>query len=223
MSTMTDLNATIRTETGKGFARRARMNGQVPAVVYGANSKVEALYCESKDIVKVLRSVRGLNTLLNLKVEGGASRRVLIQDYQIHPVRRTLVHCDFIDVSSDQKITVKVPIRLDGKTEFEKAGGKRQVVFRELKVRCAPDAIPEAIVVNMEGLEELRVRLSELVAPEGTELLYRIDQPVVILKSVLEEEEEEEGEGEEAAAEGDEAKADESDDKDKKDKKDKKD
>lgn len=208
MSTMTDLKATVRTDRGKGFARRARVAGNIPAVVYGSDSKVESLYCQSKEVVKILRSERGLNTLVNLQFEGGATRRCLITDYQIHPVRRTLVHCDFLDVSSDRKIVVKVPVRFEGKAEYEKSGGRRHVVFRELKVRCAPDAIPEAITVPMEELKTLRVKLSELTAPEGSELIYRIDQPVVILKAVIEEEEEEEeGEGEGEAAEGDEAAA----------------
>jgi large subunit ribosomal protein L25 len=204
MSTAVPLQATIRTETGKGKARRARAAGNVPAVLYGPETAAESLYCDSKEVARILRTPTGVNTLIALNVEGKETRNVLIRDYQIHPIRRTLLHCDFFDVGGDRLITVRVPINFAGRTEAEKAGSKRQVVMRDLRVRCRPDAIPQELMVDMTQIMAQQVRISEVQIPEGAEVLYRVDQPVVTFK-VIEDDEEEEAEGEaeaEAEAEG---------------------
>jgi len=182
-----ELKATLRTTTGKGPARQSRMHGQVPAVLYGPDTENLALDVEAREVAKLLRRASGANTLVNLSIEGKESRRVLIREYQIHPVKRTLVHVDFYDVTSDNKVVVKVPMRFLGKSEFEKQGGSRQVVLRELRVRCAPDRIPDALTVDMDSLTAMRVRISEVPVPEGVEIVYRIDQPVVQLKTLSDE------------------------------------
>jgi large subunit ribosomal protein L25 len=146
-----------------------------------------------------------VNTLVNLSIDGKEARRVLIREYQIHPVKRTLVHVDFYDCTSDRKVLVKVPLRFLGKSEFEKQGGSRQVVLRELRVRCAPDAIPEYLDIQMDSLTAMRVRISEVPVPAGAEIVYRIDQPVVQLKNVSDEPEA--GAGAAAPAEGEAAPA----------------
>lgn len=204
MSTAVPLNATIRTDTGKGKARRARAAGRVPAVLYGPETAAESLYCDSKEVARILRTPTGVNTLIALNVEGKGARNVLIRDYQIHPIRRTLLHCDFFDVSSDRLITVRVPINFTGRTEAEKAGSKRQVVMRDLRLRCHPDAIPQELIVDMSEITAAAVRISEVPIPEGAEVLYRVDQPVITIKMVVDDEEleDEDGEGEgEAEAE----------------------
>ncbi len=182
-----ELKATSRTTSGKGPARQSRMRGQVPAVLYGAETENLALEVEAREVAKLLRRASGVNTLVNLAIDGKESRRVLIREYQIHPVKRTLVHVDFYDCTSDRKVLVKVPLRFIGKSEFEKQGGARQVVLRELRVRCAPDAIPEYLDVQMDNLTAMRVRISEVPVPPGSEIIYRIDQPVVQLKNVSDE------------------------------------
>ena len=201
MNAAIELKATRRTSRGKGLARKARVTGQVPAVVYGPETESAALTVEARDVAKILRRSAGVNTLVHLVVDGEASRRVLIRDYQIHPVKRTLLHVDFYDVGADRTVLVKVPIRFEGRSELEKAGARRQVVLRELRVRCTPDAIPEALVLDLTGTSMSRVRISEMPVPEGVEVIYRVDQPVLMLKAQTDEPEEGEG-GEEA--EGDE-------------------
>lgn len=183
-----ELKATLRTTTGKGPARQSRMHGQVPAILYGPDTENLSLDVEAREVAKLLRRASGANTLVNLAIDGKETRRVLIREYQIHPVKRTLVHVDFYDVSTDNKVVVKVPLRFTGKSEFEKQGGSRQVVLRELRVRCAPDLIPDALTIDMETLTAMRVRISEISVPEGVEIVYRIDQPVVQLKTLSDDE-----------------------------------
>lgn len=197
-----ELKATVRTTIGKGPARQARLRGQVPAVLYGPETESLALDVEAREVAKILRKSTGVNTLVSLQIEGRDPRRVLIREYQIHPVKRTLVHVDFYDVTGDRKVMVKVPLSFVGKSEFEKQGGSRQVVLRELHLRCAPDAIPACLEVNMDGLTAMRVRISEVPVPEGIELVYRVDQPVVQLKNLSDDEP-----GAGAAAEGEAAPA----------------
>lgn len=182
-----ELKATLRTTSGKGPARQSRIRGQVPAVLYGPDTENLALDVEARDVAKLLRRASGTNTLVNLAIDGRETRRVLIREYQIHPVKRTLVHVDFFDVNSDRKVVVKVPLYFTGKTEFEKQGGSRQVVLRELRVRCAPDAIPDKLEINMDGMTAMRVRISEVPLPPGVEVVYRVDQPVVQLKLLSDE------------------------------------
>jgi len=182
-----ELKATLRTTIGKGPARQSRMRGHIPAVLYGPETESLALDVEAREVAKLLRRSTGVNTLVSLYVEGREPRKVLIREYQIHPVKRTLVHVDFYDVTGDRKVLVKVPLNFVGRSEFEKQGGSRQVVLRELRVRCAPDAIPAALDINMDTLTAMRVRISEVPVPPGVEVVYRIDQPVVQLKNVSEE------------------------------------
>jgi len=186
MSAAIELKATRRTTTGKGFARKARSAGQVPAVVYGPDTETVALSVEGRDVAKILRRATGVNTLVSLVVDSDEPRRVLIRDYQIHPVKRTLLHVDFYDVGADRTVVVKVPIRFEGRSELEKAGGRRQVVLRELRVRCAPDAIPDHLTLDLTGTKYMRLRISELPMPEGVEPIYRVDQPVLLIKAVAE-------------------------------------
>ena len=90
-----ELKATLRTNTGKGPARQTRLRGQVPAVLYGPETESLSLDVEAREVAKLLRRSTGVNTLVNLNVDGREPRKVLIREYQIHPVKRTLVHVDF--------------------------------------------------------------------------------------------------------------------------------
>ena len=89
------LNAKVREEKGKAFTGKARLKGLIPAEYYGPTKENVHLYCTAGDVARVLRRSAGVNTLVQLAIEGGGTFPVLIREYQLHPVKRTLLHVDF--------------------------------------------------------------------------------------------------------------------------------
>ena len=150
MSTVV-LEAAARSETGKGVNRRLRSAGMVPAVVYGIGTEdVLNVALKPIDVVRILKSEMGANTLATLQVDGKEGPKVLIKDYQIHPVKRTLIHVDLLAVKDDQPVRVLVPVNYLGQSPLEKMGAKRRVLSRDVLVSCLPGDIPTAISYSME-------------------------------------------------------------------------
>ena len=205
MSTVA-LQANGRQETGKGANRRLRAAGSVPAVVYGVGTD-ETLNVAVKpiDIVRVLKSTMGANTVLQLEVDGKAGPKVLIKDYQLHPVKRTLLHVDLLAVSDDKPVRVPVPVDYLGVSPLEKLGAKRRVLSRTVLVSCLPGDIPEKLEYSMEGIERpVVVYASELQLPGNVTPAYKHDFAVVSVRAKggrKLEEEAEGGEAEEASEE----------------------
>lgn len=154
--------ATERTDFGKGAARRARRDKQIPVVIYSSTSETSHLLLPSHDTFLALKG--NFNALVELQV-GGESRLALTKDVQLHPVRRTIEHVDFVAVKRGEKVSVDVPIRAEG----ESASGTIHVVeLNALTVTADATAIPEAITVDIEGLEDgTTVRVEDLALPEG--------------------------------------------------------
>jgi large subunit ribosomal protein L25 len=201
------IEATIRTETGKENARKVRNDAMIPAICYGPSLESLSIVCDPRPIKKVIMSRRGVNTLVALKVDGEPQpRRVFIKDYQIHPVKRRLLHCDFYQVDESREVTMNVPVVVVGKSVGEKAGGRLHKVLRTIKLRSRVADIPESVEVDVSELsigEQLKI--SDIEIPEGCQSLYRLEHPVVVINAArgieeLEEAEEEEVE-EEAATE----------------------
>jgi large subunit ribosomal protein L25 len=152
------LEAVKRTTTGKNEARRTRMAGKIPAVIYGAQKAgdkpaPEQVEVDPKPFLKILHSSSGLNTLITLKVQGGSDARVLVREVQLDPVSQHPLHADFYRVNMDRKITVTVPIMLRGESRGVKVdGGVLDFVHREIEVSCLPAEIPNAIEVDISNL-----------------------------------------------------------------------
>ncbi|MFT5442829.1 MAG: large subunit ribosomal protein L25 [Myxococcota bacterium] len=176
------LSVEIRTETGKGAARRLRAVGRAPAVLYGHGKAPVSLTVNSKELDVLLRSSHaGMNTLIDLD---GASevkgRVVLVKDIQRHPVARTLVHVDFFEIDTSEKIHVSVPIRLIGSPVGVKLGGILEHTMREIDLACLPTAIPDSLDIDIADLdigESLHV--SDLTFPDGVESTLDTALPVV--------------------------------------------
>ena len=157
------LEAVRRDSLGKNNAGRMRSGGRIPAVVYGAKQASESLAVDPKQLLHILHSEGGVNTLIKLKVEGaGADTHVLVKEYQIHPVTQHLLHADFYRVAMDKITRVTVPVHLTGEAKGIKAeGGIVDFVHREVVVECLPADIPRHIVVDVTELmlhDGVRVR-----------------------------------------------------------------
>jgi large subunit ribosomal protein L25 len=152
------LDAVKRSTRGKNEARRLRVAGKIPAVLYGAQKAgdapaPEAVSVDPKPFMRILHSKSGLNTLITLKVQGTADTRVLVKNVQLDPITHHPLHADFYRVNMDRKIQVTVPVLLKGESRGVKQdGGVLDFVHREIVVEVLPANIPDSIEVDISEL-----------------------------------------------------------------------
>lgn len=176
---MTNVTATPRTEHGKGAARRLRNAGQIPAVAYGKDLAAMPLAIAPKEIVNVLKSERGQNSVLQMKA-GAKELLVMIKDYSIHPVTRSLEHVDFVEVKLDRVVDVEIPLLMTGKAKGVTDGGLLRQVYRTLPVRCLPDRIPLKVEADVTELElGDHIAPKDLKLPEGVEVRLPENQTLI--------------------------------------------
>src|ERR1041384_6782737 len=137
------LEAKKRDGRGKNEARRLRVSGQIPAVVYGARKEGQLpegvpVAVDPKEVLRILHSESGANTLINLKLDGGESR-VMVRDYQLDPITHQLLHADFYQLAMDKAITVPVPVIVKGEAG---GGGQTRGGARVLAPPHHPDTEP---------------------------------------------------------------------------------
>jgi large subunit ribosomal protein L25 len=172
MSTMQTLTAATRTPAGKGETRRLRATGKVPAIAYGKGKTPTALSVMPKEIVTILKSERGQNTLISMKLDGQPDFLAMIKDYSYHPLTRSLEHVDFVQVNLKEAVQVEVPFFTVGKAAGVAAGGILRQVFRTLPVSCLPDRIPAKIEVDVSALNlNEAAATQDLKLPEGVTVM----------------------------------------------------
>jgi large subunit ribosomal protein L25 len=152
------LDAVKRSSRGKNEARRLRVAGQIPAVVYGAQKAGDAVKnipvaVDPKPLMRILHSGSGVNTLITLKVEGDGDSRVLVKQFLVDPITSQLLHADFYRVNMDKKITVTVQVIVKGEPRGVKVeGGVLDFVHREIELETLPADIPSAIEIDVSNL-----------------------------------------------------------------------
>jgi large subunit ribosomal protein L25 len=169
------ITAELRTEFGKGAARRIRRDNKIPAVVYGHGNDVMHLTLPGHDTMMALKH-GGANALLELDIDG-QQQLALAREIQVDPVRRVLEHIDFVAVRKGEKVTVDVPVHVVGDAVSETL-----VVTENSTVQVEAEAtnIPEFIEVSVQGAEVgTQIHASDLVLPEGTTLLVDPETLVV--------------------------------------------
>ncbi len=191
-----DLNVEIRENTGKGFARRLRVAGKAPAVVYGKGMKPVAITFEPKALNAAIATEAGWNTLLTLKgaaeIEG---KVVVLKDLDLHTLRRTVICADFHAIDLTKKGAFMVPVVTVGQSAGEKVGGSLQVIRHELELLCLPTAVPQSVEIDVTALEIGDViHIMDVPAPEGTELVHDVNFTVITVVGHKEEVEAVEGE-----------------------------
>ncbi len=146
--------ATPRTGTfNKNHARRVRVSGLIPAVVYGAGQPSVAVTVDPKLITRILHSDAGHNTIFDLNIEGGESGKAMIVDWQNEPIKGQLLHIDLKRIAMDKKMRVSVPVQLTGTAEGVKTqGGVLSQVLHEVEIECLPGNIPGHIDVDITSL-----------------------------------------------------------------------
>ena len=138
----------------KNAARRVRVEGKIPAVVYGAGSESVAVAVDPKVITRILHSDSGHNTIFDLNVEGSAVVKAMIVDWQHEPIKGKLLHIDLKRIAMDKAMRVSVPIQLIGiPVGVKSQGGILEHVMREVEIECLPGDIPSHLDVDVTGLE----------------------------------------------------------------------
>jgi large subunit ribosomal protein L25 len=198
------LVAELRENFGKGYARRLRATGRIPAVIYGHGTDPQHVSLPGHETMLLLRKA---NAILELDI-AGKNELVLVKDVQKDPVRQLIEHLDLIIVRRGEKVQVEVPIHLEGESF---SGTIAMQDLNTLRLEAEATHIPERITVDIEGAEEgTQIHAKDLVLPSGSTLLDDPDALVVNIvvpaAAVAEEAEGEAAEGEaEEAAEGEEA------------------
>ncbi|MDC3091130.1 50S ribosomal protein L25/general stress protein Ctc [Rickettsiales bacterium] len=134
--------------------KKARNDGKVPAIIYGENKDPILITVDTKIIKKQIQQTGFFSRQFELKI-GNDSHRVLPKDLQLHPVKETIVHLDFLRVGQNTKVTVSVPVRFINENSCEglKQGGVINIVRHDIDVRSPVNKIPEAFEVDLDGLQ----------------------------------------------------------------------
>ena len=200
-----NLTAAVRTETGKGASRRARREGQIPAVLYGHGSDPQHLLLASRDFAAVLRHT-GTNAVLTLDIDG-KEQLALTKSLEIHPIRRNIQHADLLVVRRGEKVTVEVNVIVEGEAI---PGTMVTQDSNTVEIEADVQAIPEQLVVSVEGADiGTQFAAGSITLPDGVSLISDPEMLVVnVVAAPTAEDLESEGAGEaaegEGAAEGDE-------------------
>lgn len=185
------LNADARDAKGKGAARTLRSHGQIPAVIYGHGRDPQALALNARDLDKMLSHIQAESTVIEVTV-GGHIAKTLIREIQRHPIKRQILHVDFQALVAGEKVTVSIPIVLQGIPEGVRLeGGVLDQTLREIEIEVDPSSIPDHVeydVTNMVIGDS--VHISDLKVPEGVEVLDDPETSVAVLaapRAVIEE------------------------------------
>lgn len=216
------LAAHIRTETGKGAARRLRQNNQIPAIFYGPGADPVMLRIEYSHLVDLEKAGKGENAILDLKIQtdqGETTKKVMVKELTVDPLKNTFVHADFYEISNDREITLPIPVHLlNTPLGVAEEGGILQQIRREVTITCFPDKLIEFLEIDISNLNVGdTVRIGDLELPEGIQILEEPNLTVAVVnikgsaladleaEEEAEEELEEAVEGEETEGSGEEA------------------
>ena len=134
----------------KGHARRVRMAGLIPAVIYGAGQPPVAVTVDPRVVTKILHSESGHNTIFDLSISGGEGGKAMIVDWQNEPIKGKLLHIDLKRIAMDKAMRVSVPVQLSGVPAGVKTqGGVLDQILREVEIECLPGDIPDHLDIDV--------------------------------------------------------------------------
>ena len=168
------IEAELRTEFGKGAARRTRRAGRVPAVMYGHGAQARHLSLPEHELMLALKTPNAL-----LRIEGlpGRSGLALPKAVQRNPIKGVIEHVDLIEVRRGEKVTVEIPVRVTGEIF---PGGLLDQQLVQIAVEAEATHIPDGVDVDVEGMQVgAAVHAKDLDLPEGTTL--QVDPEALVL------------------------------------------
>ena len=161
--------------SGSSIAGKVRRAGLVPAVVYGGDIASQPVVLDPKALKKGLKSAYGRNQLFTFVLPGQTTELLAIaRDIQVHPVTRVLRHIDLLVVGADSRIEVTLPVTTVGRSAGQKAGGRLELIRREVHVSCTPATLPRLIEVDVTPMENgTALMVDDLPMPEGVKPVYK--------------------------------------------------
>ncbi len=187
MSAIFTLNATNRTDEGKGASRRLRrLEKRIPAVIYGGGKEAQSISIELRELVKAIESEAFYSHVLTLIIDGQPQQAV-IKAMQRHPAKNTPLHADFLRVDAAHKLTMKVPLHYSNQEAcvgVKTEGGSISIIATEVEIACLPNNLPEYLTVDLLGVHiGTTLHLSDIKLPEGVEIPalaqgHDYDQPI---------------------------------------------
>ena len=193
------LKATPRTAFGTTHTRRLRAAGLVPGVLYKSGEDSIPFALPERELNRAIHGGHGKTAVFEIAVEGHPTVPALLKDWDLNPVRGSLIHVDFQQVDLKQEVEASVPLVLDGIAAGVREGGVLGQPVHEVLVRALPDAIPDGIQIDVSALEAGGVlHLSDVTPPPGVEI---VGDPELVVASVTAASRVETGEEEEAEVE----------------------
>jgi len=174
------VSADVRASRGKNAAHRTRRAGQIPAVIYGAYKDPISVALDPREILKIVHSSTGYNTIFNLQIQGGENTPVMVVDHQVDPLKGTLLHADLKRIDLTKRIRVTVPVHTEGEPAGVKVqGGLLEIITRVVEIECLPDDIPEHFVIDVRELMIGQSKRASDVALAGSIKLVSDPQSVI--------------------------------------------
>jgi large subunit ribosomal protein L25 len=172
------LSGSPRANVGKKDAKAVRNSGNVPCVLYGTGEQIY-FSVRGVDMEKIVFSPDVYQIELDLD---GTKKKAIIQELQIHPVKDTVQHVDFLELVDDKEVKVEIPVVLTGRSKGVLSGGRLQQVFRRLRVQGLPKDIPASIELDITPLNiGHSIRVSSIQKP-GIKVLNASNAVVVSVK-----------------------------------------
>ena len=173
----------------KNAARRVRVEGKIPAVLYGAGHEAVAIEVDPKQISRILFSESGHNTIFDVDLGTDMTAKAMIVDWQREPIKDQLIHIDLKRIALDKTLRVSVRVKLLGTPIGVKtAGGILDLVLREVEIECLPGDIPSHVDVDVSNLNLFDViRVSDLPHSDAIKYLNGEDATVAHVVSIREE------------------------------------
>lgn len=185
----TVVTAEPRESRGKNEARRVRVTGRIPAVIYGAFQDPRAISLNPKDILKIIHGKTGHNSIFDVEVAGQEKTPVMVADEQYHPVKGTLMHIDLKRIDLNRKLRVSVPVHVTGDAKgVKQQGGVLDIVTRSVEIECVPNDIPDQFDVDVtELMIGSAIRVSQLPVKEGIRILTAPEAVIAHVVGIREE------------------------------------
>lgn len=180
----TVVTAEARASRGKNEARRIRVSGRIPAVIYGAFQDPRSVTVNPKDILRIIHSKTGHNSIFDVEVPGAEKTPVIVADEQYHPVNGRLLHIDLKRIDLTRKLRVFIPVHTTGDAKgIKQQGGVLDLVTKQVEIECIPDDIPDEFVVDVSELMiGNSIRASQIPAKEGIRILTA---PEIVIAHVV--------------------------------------
>ena len=183
--------------------KELRRDNIIPAVMYGLGTSNISLSVKKSELEKLIKKGGIFKTVINVIIDGDEEKAkvVMIKEIQTQPLSRDILHIDLYEVNLKNKIRVKIPVKITGKSVGVEMGGMLQIIRRELEVMCLPMNIPESVILDVTDLDiGNSIHINDISLPEGVEAVADVNFTIITVLISKEEEEvedEEEVEGEE--------------------------